>query len=133
MREYLDLLKKILENGCDKDTRNGRVRSLFTHQLRFDVTQGFPAVTTKKLAFRSVIAELLWFLEGSTDVRRLKEIAGFDIKIWDGDAEQHFQKGKAQFLGDVGPIYGAQWRKWKRFTKINQRPLGFDWIPETCQ
>lgn len=106
-------MKKIKRNGDKwRPTRNGETVALFDEQLRFNMVNGFPAMTTKKLNFEAVKAELLWFLEGSTDNKRLKEIAGRDIKIWDGDAEQHFDKGKAKFLGDLGPIYGKQWRSW---------------------
>lgn len=112
MRQYLNVLEKIKNEGIDREGRNAVTRALFTIPMRFDMNDGFPAVTTKKLAFKSAAAELLWFLEGGTTTKRLKEIAGFDLKIWDGDARQHFEKGKAAKLGDLGPVYGAQWRAW---------------------
>ena len=114
MKQYLELMRKIKRDGDKwRPTRNGETVALFDQQLRFNMGSGFPAMTTKKLFFDAVKAELLWFLEGSTDNNRLKEIAGRDLKIWDGDAQQHFDKGKAEFLGDLGPVYGKQWRSWK--------------------
>ncbi|MBI2047803.1 MAG: thymidylate synthase [Parcubacteria group bacterium] len=114
MRQYLNLLQEIKTNGDGwRKTRNAETKALFAKQLRFHMNDGFPAMTTKKLFFELVKAELLWFLEGSTDNRRLKEIAEQDVKIWDGDAQQHFDKGKAKFLGDLGPVYGKQWRSWR--------------------
>ncbi len=114
MKQYLNVLKKILEHGIDKPNRTGiDSRALFLESLRFDMRDGFPAVTTKKLAFNAVKAELLWFLEGSSDDNRLKELVGKDRTIWTANAEAHYWKPKAKFDGDLGRIYGVQWRSWR--------------------
>ncbi len=112
MKTYNDLLEKIMGEGVDREGRNGWTRSLFAQQLRFDLRKGFPAVTTKKLAFKSVVGELLWFIEGSGDNNRLKEIMGTEKTIWSDNAESLFWKHKAHYLGDLGRIYGVQWRSW---------------------
>lgn len=114
MKQYLDLLKDIYENGTDVEGRNGSTRKVFARQLRFNLQEGFPAMTTKKLAFKGVKSELLWFIEGSSDDNRLKELNGSEKTIWTANAEADYWKPKAQFPGDLGRVYGVQWRHWKR-------------------
>lgn len=112
---YLDVLKRIMEEGVDRDDRTGvGTRALFGLQMRFNMTDGFPAVTTKKLAWKAVKSELLWFLEGSTDDNRLKELNGSEKTIWTANAEADYWKPKAAFPGDLGRVYGVQWRKWRK-------------------
>ena len=112
---YLYLLRKILEEGDDREDRTGvGTRALFGLQMRFDLSKGFPAVTTKKLAFKAVKSELLWFLEGSTDDNRLKELNGSEKTIWTANAEADYWRAKAKFSGDLGRVYAAQWRDWKK-------------------
>ena len=111
MKQYLDALKYILEKGMDKKDRTGTgARAVFGMQMRFNMKDGFPAVTTKKLAFNSMKAELLWFIKGSSDVKELQKLG---CHIWDANAEADYWKPKARFPGDLGRIYGVQWRKWK--------------------
>jgi thymidylate synthase len=114
MKQYNDLLKKVMDEGADRETRNGKTRALFGLQMRFNMADGFPAVTTKKLAFKAVKSELLWFIEGSNDDNRLKELNGTERTIWTDNAEAPYWSPKAKFPGDLGRVYGVQWRKWQK-------------------
>ena len=126
MKQYLEALKNCHEMGVDVDSRSGKVRKAFGFQMRFDLHKGFPAMTTKKLAWKSVISELLWFLEGSNDERRLAEILYKDKRenlinkktIWTQNANSVYWKEKSKFEGDVGRIYGVQWRDFNGFDQI---------------
>ncbi|MFA5877526.1 MAG: thymidylate synthase [Candidatus Paceibacterota bacterium] len=113
MHQYNDLLKKVMDEGADRETRNGKTRALFGLQMRFNMADGFPAVTTKKLAFKAVKSELLWFIEGSNDDNRLKELNSSERTIWTDNAEAPYWAPKAKFPGDLGRVYGVQWRKWQ--------------------
>ena len=120
MKQYHDLLIDILENGEKRDDRTGvGTISVFGRQLRFDLRKGFPAVTTKKLAWKAVVGELLWFIEGSSDERRLAEITHGTregpVTIWSPNALAPYWKPNAKFDGDLGQIYGVQWRKWRKY------------------
>jgi thymidylate synthase len=114
MKQYIDVLRNIYAEGYDVDGRNGKTRKLFAQQMRFSFAKGFPAVTTKKLAFNKMKSELLWFIEGSGDDNRLKEIAGTENTIWTANAEAEYWKPKAKFPGDLGRVYGVQWRHWRK-------------------
>lgn len=110
---YLDALRNIMENGVDRGDRTGTgTRALFGLQMRFNMKDGFPAITTKKLAFKAVKSELLWIIEGSGDDNRLKELNGSERTIWTANAEADYWTPKAAFPGDLGRVYGVQWRKW---------------------
>ena len=110
MRQYLDILRKALETGVDRDDRTGTgTRAIFGEVMRFHMSDGFPAVTTKRLAFRSVLGELLWFLAGSSDVNELHALG---VRIWDGNAYAPYWTPRARFDGDAGRNYGQQWRDW---------------------
>jgi len=113
-KAYLDALRDICENGVDREGRNGATRAKFAIQLRHDFKDGFPALTTKKLAFKAVKSELLWFLEGANDDNRLKELNGSERTIWTANAEAEYWTPKAEYPGHLGRIYGVQWRKWRR-------------------
>ena len=118
-KQYLNALKEVLTNGATKQDRTGTgTISLFGMQQRYNLAESFPAITTKKLAWRSVVSELLWFIEGSGDERRLREILHGSTEsdkttIWTANATAPYWQPKAKFAGDLGRVYGVQWRKWR--------------------
>ena len=128
MKNYLDALEYCYENGDFVKSRAGNVKKAFGYQMRFNLENGFPAVTTKKLAWKAVVSELLWFLEGSNDERRLAEILYEDKRenlegkktIWTQNAEADYWKDKSKFIGDVGKIYGVQWRNFNGVDQIDE-------------
>lgn len=110
-QQYLDLLTKILNEGDERTDRTGvGTKSIFGQQMRFNLADGFPAITTKKLAFNVVKAELLWFISGSSDNKELQKLG---CHIWDANANADYWKPKARFEGDLGRVYGVQWRSWQ--------------------
>ena len=126
MKNYLTALEYCFKNGDFVKSRAGNVKKAFGYQMRFNLEDGFPAVTTKKLAWKAVVSELLWFLEGSNDERRLAEIQYEDTKanledkktIWTQNANADYWKNKSKFKGDVGRIYGVQWRNFNGVDQI---------------
>jgi thymidylate synthase len=111
MQEYLNLLTHVMENGIDRSDRTGTgTRSVFGYQMRYDLSKGFPALTTKKLHLRSIIHELLWFLKGDSNIKYLQENG---VSIWDEWADAN---------GDLGPVYGVQWRSWPAGIDFNAGP-----------
>jgi thymidylate synthase len=122
MRQYLDLMRHVLEHGHDKSDRTGTgTRSVFGYQMRFDLAEGFPLVTTKKLHLKSIIHELLWFLSGDTNIKYLNDNG---VSIWNEWADEN---------GDLGPVYGYQWRSWPTADggKIDQIAKLIDMIRRT--
>lgn len=126
---YLNALKDILENGDSRPDRTGvGTKSIFGMQMRFDLAEGFPAITTKKLAWKAVVSELLWFIEGSGDENRLREILHGDRysdkkTIWTDNAQAPYWKEKRmqRHPGDLGRVYGVQWRRWRKpLVRINK-------------
>lgn len=117
MKIYNDVLRRIMDEGADREGRNGATRALFAIQMRFAMADGFPAVTTKKLAWKAVKSELLWFLDMKGKERasdeELKLLNGTERTIWTDNAEAAYWSPKSQFKGDLGRVYGIQWRNWK--------------------
>ena len=125
MQQYHQLLQDILDNGTQRSDRTGvGTLSVFGRQLRFDLRTGFPAITTKKLAWRAVVGELLWFIEGSGAERRLAEITHGTREnvttIWTPNALAPYWKDRAQYEGDLGRVYGVQWRNWRGVDQLQQ-------------
>jgi thymidylate synthase len=144
MEQYHNLLLDILENGEVREDRTGTgTISVFGRQLRFDLTKTFPAITTKKLAWRACVAELLWFLEGSSDERRLAEITHgtrdpSKSTIWTANAHSSYWVSQAKFDGDLGRVYGVQWRGWnthadKRISSSETESVYIDQIKQVIE
>ncbi len=136
MKQYLDALQHILDNGEDKDDRTGvGTKSVFGYQMRFNLREGFPAVTTKKLAWKSVVGELLWMLEGSGNERRLAEIT-HDTRddnvntIWTANLNAPYWASKTLTTGDLGRVYGIQWRSWRYTGEQSTQTLYKDQITD---
>ena len=122
MKQYLELLQIIKKDGVQKSDRTGTgTLSVFGYQLRCDLSTGFPLLTTKKLHLRSIIHELLWFLHGDTNIRYLRDN---DVKIWDDWADE---------FGDLGPVYGAQWRSWPAGLGVGWRAESIDQIQRAVE
>ena len=128
MRAYLNALNEVLNKGTTKTDRTGTgTISYFGMQQRYDLSENFPAVTTKKLAWKSVVSELLWFIEGSGDEKRLREILHGSAEsskttIWTANATAPYWQPKAKFEGDLGRVYGVQWRHWRQYKE--QKEMG---------
>ena len=139
MKNYLGALKHCYENGDFIKSRAGNVRKSFGYQMRFNLQEGFPAVTTKKLAWKALVSELLWFLEGSNDERRLAEILYDDKRenledkktIWTQNANAEYWKQKSKFSGDVGRIYGVQWRDFNGVDQLKNLIEGLKKDPDS--
>ena len=139
MKNYLRALKHCYENGDFVKSRAGNVKKSFGYQMRFDLQEGFPAVTTKKLAWKAMVSELLWFLEGSSDERRLAEILYEDKRdnledkntIWTQNANAEYWKQKSKFSGDVGKIYGVQWRDFNGVDQLKNLIEGLKKDPDS--
>jgi thymidylate synthase len=139
MKNYLSALKHCYENGDFVKSRAGNVKKSFGYQMRFDLQEGFPAVTTKKLAWKAMVSELLWFLEGSNDERRLAEILYEDKRenlkdkntIWTQNANAEYWKEKSKFSGDVGRIYGVQWRDFNGVDQLKNLIEGLKKDPDS--
>ena len=139
MKNYLGALKHCYENGDFVKSRAGNVKKSFGYQMRFDLQEGFPAVTTKKLAWKAMVSELLWFLEGSNDERRLAEILYEDKRdnledkntIWTQNANAEYWRQKSKFSGDVGRIYGVQWRDFNGVDQLKKLTEGLKKDPDS--
>ena len=139
MKNYLGALKHCYENGDFVKSRAGNVKKSFGYQMRFDLQEGFPAVTTKKLAWKAMVSELLWFLEGSNDERRLAEILYKDKRdnlegkntIWTQNSNAEYWKQKSKFAGDVGRIYGVQWRDFNGVDQLKNLIEGLKKDPDS--
>ena len=139
MKNYLGALKHCYENGDFVKSRAGNVKKSFGYQMRFNLQEGFPAVTTKKLAWKAMVSELLWFLEGSNDERRLAEILYEDKRenledkntIWTQNANAEYWKEKSKFSGDVGRIYGVQWRDFNGVDQLKNLIEGLKKDPDS--